>query len=120
MIWSPSKTLSFGQNQIGGIQVLGDAQANGMVLLRIPGGRKPGIAGEDDGIDRAVLRIVDVRKRADLLLILKYSNAGERLGLAAHAKAGNNGPRTSAAKHLGCGPFHKRVGEDENAIAAEN
>ena len=96
-----------------------DAETEGLFLLRIPGSGEPNIPGENDCIDRTVLRIVHIGKRTDSLLILKDSNAGERLGLASHAKAGDNRPGTSAAKRLRGRPFNERIGKDESAISAE-
>src|ERR1035437_578854 len=96
-----------------------DAETKGLFLLRISGSSKPGIACENCCVDRTVLRIVYIGKRADFLLILKHGYAGEQLGLVSHTKPGNNRLRSSAAKRLADRPFDESIGEDECTVPAE-
>src|ERR1035437_1308745 len=114
-----SQALPCGRDHIGRISMLCNAEAEGLLLLWIPASGKPDIAGEYNRIDRAVLRIVHIGQRTDSLLILKDGNAGERLGFAAHAKAGDNRPRTSTAKRFGSRPFDESIRENDSAISAQ-
>ena len=115
----PSWTIPRRRNDIGRIQRFRDAEADGLFVFRVPGGGKPDVTGENQGVNGAVFRVVGLRKRTDCLLIFKDGDARKWFGLAAHTKPCNENSWSSPAQRFARRPFHKGIGEDQRAVSAE-